>query len=226
MKHHSELIQHLIRLRNLESYLEIGTFNRDHNFNKIKCMMKLCVDPDPNAKADYIGTSDKFFEEFKEKGFAKNTLPVKHIFKFDLIFIDGLHHADQVKKDFENALSVLSDRGFIVMHDCNPPTEITTVVPRGNQREWCGDVYKFACTLLEYTGIGFKTVDFDYGCTVVWKDASRVEPESVGPITWKRFEREKGYLLQLYSVESFLEWTKGLVVPEFPEEPQVTFEEG
>ena len=31
--------------------------------------------------------------------------------KFDLIFIDGLHHADQVKRDFENSLRCLNDNG-------------------------------------------------------------------------------------------------------------------
>ena len=43
--------------------------------------------------------------------------------KFDLIFIDGLHKAPQVKKDIANSLKHLSKNGYIVLHDCNPPTE-------------------------------------------------------------------------------------------------------
>ena len=43
--------------------------------------------------------------------------------KFDLIFIDGLHLANQVQKDIENSLKFIKDEGFIVLHDCNPPSE-------------------------------------------------------------------------------------------------------
>ncbi len=182
MTHHSDLINHLIQLRGLKSYLEIGTFNREHNFNLINAEEKHCVDPDPTAKADYIMTSDDFFKDWS---FFR---------KWDLIFIDGLHHADQVRKDFENALKVLNDKGFIVLHDCNPHSEKITHVPRDNG-EWCGDVYKFACTLSEYSGINFVTIDFDYGCAVVWKEHSY--PETVGAITWERFEKEKQKLLRL-----------------------------
>lgn len=185
MTHHSELINHLIQLRGLKSYLEIGTFNRAHNFNRIIAAEKHCVDPDPNAKADFVMTSDDFFLNFP--------LP-----KVDLVFIDGLHHADQVRKDFENALASLNDNGFIVLHDCNPHSEKITHVPRDNG-EWCGDVYKFACSLSEYPGINFVTVDFDYGCAVVWKENSY--PEPVGEITWERFQAEKQKLLRLIDVK-------------------------
>lgn len=191
MKHHSELINFLIKDRQLKSYVEIGTFNRDHNFNLIKCLFKTCVDPDPNAKADCVMTSDQFFSEVPE-------------LTADLIFIDGLHYADQVKKDFENALRCLSENGFIVMHDCNPPTEITTCIPRGKQREWCGDVYKFACRLGEYAGIDFRVLDFDYGCAVVWIDKYKEGTPIEGDITWERFQAEKKELLRLVSVEDFM----------------------
>lgn len=200
MKHHSELINHLMELRGLRDYLEIGTFNKNHNFNKIKAEIKCCVDPDPEADADFKGTSDDFFVGFRELGLV-NHKKRRHIHIFDLIFIDGLHTAEQVEKDFINAFSVLSDNGFIVMHDCKPPTEKTTCVPRGSQREWCGDVYKFACKLSEYPGIDFRTIDFDYGCTVVWKDNSKEDSKPVGEITWARFEKEQKELLRLIPVE-------------------------
>ena len=43
--------------------------------------------------------------------------------KFNVIFIDGLHVAEQVERDIKNALKYIKDDGFIVLHDCNPPTE-------------------------------------------------------------------------------------------------------
>lgn len=199
MKHHSELINYLIEKFSLKSYLEIGTFNRAHNFNLINVKEKICVDPDPVAAADLVCTSDDFFAAAIS---ARHSGDDK---RFGLIFIDGLHHADQVKKDFENALECLAPNGFIVLHDCNPPTEATTCVPRGAQREWCGDVYKFACRLCEYNGIDFLTLDFDYGCAVVWLDSNRVVGSPVHEdITWEYFQKNKG-LLRLTPVHDFID---------------------
>ena len=42
---------------------------------------------------------------------------------FDVIFIDGLHLADQVERDIDNALKFIKEDGFIILHDVNPPTE-------------------------------------------------------------------------------------------------------
>ncbi len=187
MTHHSELINYIIETFDLRSYLEIGVYNRDHNFNKIKCHEKHCVDPDKNAKADFVTTSDEFFNVF-------NTFKCTN--RFGLVFIDGLHYADQVRKDFNNAIEVIANPGFIVMHDCNPPTEKTTCIPRGKQGEWCGDVYKFACSLNNYKGIDFITADFDYGCTIAWKDWTK-QPELVPPVDWKLFDKHRRELLRL-----------------------------
>lgn len=43
--------------------------------------------------------------------------------RFDVIFIDGLHIADQADKYIRNAMDYIQDDGFVVLHDCNPPTE-------------------------------------------------------------------------------------------------------
>jgi len=40
-----------------------------------------------------------------------------------VIFIDGLHLADQVDRDIANALNYIKEDGFVVLHDCNPPSE-------------------------------------------------------------------------------------------------------
>lgn len=189
MKHHSELINFIIKQKDLKSYIEIGTFDRSHNFDLIECEKKYCVDPDPNARADFMMTSDQFFDFIKDKK------------KFDLFFIDGLHHADQVKKDFENALRCLTDKGYIIIHDANPHSEHITHVPRDN-REWCGDVYKFVSTLGSYSGIDFLTVDMDYGCCVVWKDKKTIGYE-IPEITWEYFTERKTKLLRLVDPELF-----------------------
>jgi len=206
MKNHTDLINYLLSLpkpagsasEKPMSYLEIGTFNPEHNFNHIKADRKVSVDPDRNAKAIVWATSDDYFRLFGNE-------------RFDLIFIDGLHHCDQVRRDFNNALRHLNPGGFIVMHDCNPPTEKTTCVPRGAQREWCGDVYKFACNIRhDYTGVNYVTVDFDYGCGVAWMQPMRdITIPMLGSddklTKWSDFEKNRREWLRLVSVDEFLQ---------------------
>ncbi|HLA53590.1 MAG TPA: class I SAM-dependent methyltransferase [Flavitalea sp.] len=175
MNNHTDLLNHLAAEIGAMSYLEIGVSNRQTNFDKINVRFKIGVDPNPAAQANYQGTSDEFFKI--------------NVLKYDLIFIDGLHHADQVKRDFENSLAALQPGGRILIHDTNPESELLTHVPRDKAGRWLGDVYKFASTLREYAGIDFRTVDFDNGCTVVWRDPGFVGALSDSPvINWDSFQ--------------------------------------
>ena len=102
------------------SYLEIGVRNPEDNFNYINATNKYSVDPgleyQPNP-VEFKMTSDTFFNKLsKSEILSKN-------FKFDVIFIDGLHLAEQADRDIYNSLNYIKDDGFIVLHDCNPATE-------------------------------------------------------------------------------------------------------
>ncbi len=161
---HTELLNALIEKYNLKSYLEIGINNPANNFDRIRCESKTGVDPEMAgpvsiSEGSYISTktSDQFF-----------TAPRG---PYDLIFIDGLHHADQVKRDFNNSLRCLSDNGFIVIHDVLPENEDGTLVPR-QTKKWWGDVYKWAMSIGDYKGISFKTFNIDEGCMLVWKSGA------------------------------------------------------
>ena len=101
-------------------YLEIGVRNPADNFNHIEAEKKYSLDPGVEFKlnpVDFKMTSDVFFEKLSTGEVLHNNI------KFDVIFIDGLHLAEQVDRDIENALTYIKDEGFIVLHDCNPPTE-------------------------------------------------------------------------------------------------------
>lgn len=101
-------------------YLEIGVRNPNDNFAKIDAAEKHSVDPGVEFEAnpvDFKLTSDEFFGQLD----AGRLLSPDY--KWDLIFIDGLHLADQVDRDVANALRYIADDGFVVLHDCNPPTE-------------------------------------------------------------------------------------------------------
>ena len=60
---------------------------------------------------------------------------------FDIIFIDGLHHYEQVKKDIINSLNCIEENGVIILHDCIPKSYLEQAVPR-SQHLWTGDVWK------------------------------------------------------------------------------------
>lgn len=119
-----EIVQEIINLKNYKSYLEIGTF-KNELFNFIKCDEKIGVDPVSGGNVRL--TSDAFFFQNKKK--------------FDVIFIDGLHVYEQVKKDINNSIKFLNDGGIILIHDCLPRNYYYQAVPR-SQLNWNGDTWK------------------------------------------------------------------------------------
>lgn len=192
MKNHTDLLNLIAQVIGAKTYIEIGVFNPDHNFNHIQVEHKIGVDPDPAAKASMTATSDKAFGLFKEIGAKAN-----------LFWIDGLHEKEQVKLDIQNAWNCLEVGGVIAIHDSNPHKESITHVPR-DSREWCGDVYKTICQLKHSSKF---TVDFDYGCCVIRKVVT--DPETgIDPlgwddkeITWDEFTANRKELLNLVSVD-------------------------
>ncbi len=119
-----EIIQNIINRKKYQSYLEIGTF-KDELFGSVNCNYKIGVDP--VSGGNVRKTSDDFFSTNNEK--------------FDLIFIDGLHHYEQVKKDIINSINALNEKGIILMHDCLPRDYYYQAVPR-SQYDWNGDTWK------------------------------------------------------------------------------------
>ena len=83
----TDIIQSLIDKVGAENYLEVGV-SAGENFRDIKCKNKVGVDPEPSTPATIHIDSDSFFKDNKRT--------------FDVIFIDGLHHADQVYRDINN----------------------------------------------------------------------------------------------------------------------------
>lgn len=190
----TDLLNHLATRYNLKRYLEIGVQNPMQNFDQIICEYKISVDPDPKAHAVFQMTSDEFYGRIKEGN---------PDYIFDLVFIDGLHTAEQVKKDFENALKVLSPNGFIVLHDCNPLKEEHTIVPRPTPTgHWHGDVYQFAFRLCRDSN--FFTVDIDCGCGVYQLNKEPNLLFSENRIAWVDFNYNKKEILKLISWDEFI----------------------
>jgi len=152
---HTESINYIIKKRGFNSYLEIGVNKRENNFDLIQCQFKIGVDPEPNAKANFLGTSDEFFKQNKQV--------------FGTIFVDGLHHADQVRIDLENSIKYLTEGGVIVIHDTDPKEESYTCVPRNGLRgRWNGDVFKII-PYLKALGLDYRTLDYEANGVTVCK---------------------------------------------------------
>ena len=182
------IIQTLIDDIGAESYLEIG-ISSGLNWEKIKCKQKTSVDPQPLEKPDYVLTSDEFFKQNSEK--------------FDVIFVDGLHHADQVYVDITNAVEALNENGYIVCHDINPLTEEAQTVPyvRGT---WNGDCWKaFVKLRSTRTDLEMYTVDIDHGCGVIRKGKQETLNITAEEIQYENFEKNKVKWLNLISPERF-----------------------
>lgn len=158
------IINYLIKKYNLKNYLEIGVRN-GKNFNNIIIKNKIGVDPEPIDKIkDYknikVMTSDNYF--------------ISNNIKFDIIFIDGLHLEEQVDKDIINSLKVLNDNGYIIMHDCNPPTKFhqrtNYELKNGETPFWNGTVWRSYVKLrMNNNNLKMRVVNCDWGVGIIQK---------------------------------------------------------
>ena len=187
---HISIIQSLIDSHKYQSYLEIG-IETGVCFNSIKVKNKTGVDPDTNCVNNV--KSGKFFALTSDDFFAQNQET------FDIIFIDGLHRAEQFIKDVDNALLCLNPNGVIVCHDCNPSTETMQIVPR-EQIEWTGDVWKGWVYLRRQPDLSMKVMDCDYGCGIIQK--GKQEPLIIDEPTYEDFAKNKIKWLNLISFEN------------------------
>ena len=144
-----EVINKIIKKKNYKNYLEIGCF-KDENFKEIIVEHKVGVDP--VSGGTIRSTSDNFFKK-------NNKI-------FDIIFIDGLHYFDQVKKDIKNSLEALSERGIIIIHDCLPTRIRDQMIPRSHEH-WNGDVWKVVVEFRTKINVDVYTCMADQGLGII-----------------------------------------------------------
>lgn len=187
------LCNHLVVTYGLNSYLEIGTRDKSAMSNHILAQRVASVDPDTAAEPEYLMTSDEYF--------------ARHDEKFDLIFIDGLHTGEQVKRDIDNALAALTSRGMILLHDLNPPTafharevyEVNGAFPRWNGTSWEG----YAWHRKHSPDLEMYVVDVDWGVGFV-RPGKQVTWD--GPTEgYDALKANRQDLLNLISISEFLE---------------------
>ncbi len=145
------LVNLLLSGRPEARYLEIGCAG-DELFNAVMAPVKVGVDPVRGGT--HRMTSDAFFE-------SSSGAP------FDVIFIDGLHLYDQVRRDLVHALAALKPGGWIAMHDMLPRDWKEEHVPQIQSRGWTGDGWKCAFELAETPDIAFRLIAMDHGVAVL-----------------------------------------------------------
>jgi len=186
-----DIINRLIETHGYKSYLEIGVVEGGcDSYPKIACEYKVGVDPVESQHTTHAMTSDKYFANYKDK--------------FDIIFVDGLHFAEQVYLDIINSLNILNEGGTIVCHDMNPPSEIMQEIPR-RSIGWTGDCWKAWVELrIEEENLSMLVVDTDYGCGIIQRGKQKLLEIDV-PMTYDSLSKNRKEWLNLISVQEWLE---------------------
>ena len=158
-------LQWFHRNLNPRNYLEIGV-NTGRSL-QYALSGTPCIGIDPSPVLEYpLNDKQQLIETTSDDFFANNN--VENLFgKIELAFIDGLHHYDQVLKDFVNVEKHSDKDTVVLLHDIYP------VVPETATREWntfywAGDTWKFMHIINKYrpdltirtiptfpTGLGF-----------------------------------------------------------------------
>ncbi|NKB32728.1 MAG: methyltransferase domain-containing protein [Pseudomonadales bacterium] len=155
-----DVINYFARRNNANSYLEIG-INKGRCLERVNIEIKVGVDPNPRLDSEGFdiraATSDDFF--------GKNNST------FDVVFIDGLHLAEQVLKDIRNSLACLNSGGVILLHDCNPQSQqaASRQIPFNENRHWNGDTWKAIAFIHEkFPNLFSRVLDLDQGIGVIF----------------------------------------------------------
>lgn len=199
-----DIINGLITKNNYKSYLEIGVQGGDC-FRAINCENKVGVDPDPASAATIKETSDMFFSKIRKLArLYDKSVPIS----YDIIFIDGLHHADQVEKDIFNSIECLNEGGTIVMHDCLPTTKRMQEIPLQEQAEWTGDVWRaFLHNRINNSNLEMCVVNTDWGCGIIRPGKQQLlQLASTKPdvdISYEDFMANKQTWMNIISIEEF-----------------------
>lgn len=206
--HRIEIINKIIKTKSFTKYLEIGVRNPNDCYNSIHCENKDGVDPgfeNPDNPVKYPYTSDDFFVRLEN-----GLLDKSPDFKWDLIFVDGLHLSYQVERDVLNSLNHLSEDGVIVLHDCDPfmyEDNYTRVIEDYWGHAWNGTVWKTIYKLkATRSDLNICTLNADEGVGLIKKGTQKLIPFDNPYFEYKVFQKNRVRDLNLIPVEDLDSW--------------------
>lgn len=223
--HRLDVLNLIISKIKAKKYLEIGV-DKGKVFLKVNVNKKLAVDPVlkiPFKKKlsscikDYHNIFNEYFEITSDKFFEIKQNHLKALSGIDLIFVDGLHAYEQAYRDVLNSLKYVSQKGIIIMHDCNPSTESeakTECLPQNDSTStedksgslWCGDVWKAVVRLRsERAYLNIFVLDCDFGIGLISngknESALNLDEKSISNLEYSDLDKNRQTLLNLKQPE-------------------------
>lgn len=190
MNRPAEVLTALAAHLRLRSYLEIGCYNNATFHGVDVAGPKVGVDPKKGGTLRM--TSDEFFRENRQT--------------FDLVFVDGLHHAEQVQRDVLNAVACLNPGGVVAVHDCLPTLEEHQMRHRV-LHSWTGDVWKGMTHLRARPDLDACTLAVKWGLGVILRRTNTQPLVDVpDPLDWAAFEEHRDRLLRVVDWDGLLEF--------------------
>ena len=190
-----DIINHVVQTIGARSYLEIGVSDGTNLRHLSDALEKWGVDPQPQiegvkACTTFVpSTSDGFFERNNRR--------------FDVVFVDGLHYANQACRDILNAARVAR---VVIAHDASPFTEAMQIVPP-IQGEWTGDVWKAIARIRAEGTHLVRTVDTDYGVAVILPNrGTGDEVRDLPHEAWIDLQQHRQTLLGLVQASEWKDW--------------------
>jgi glycosyltransferase involved in cell wall biosynthesis len=152
----------------IHKYLEIG-IEYGFTFSNTHFLYKVGIDPIPKYSSSNTSnfqeiiklTSDEYFNSINLTNDNSDNDSIDSddcIDIYEVIFIDGMHHCENVLRDFNNSMKILKKDGIIFIDDCIPLNYNEQLkIPLKHYyengilkygEEWTGDVWKFIYHLL------------------------------------------------------------------------------
>jgi hypothetical protein len=166
------------------SYLEVGV-SGGVTLERVVCARSTGVDPHPRFDTSRLPRHISFYEMGSDEFF--DTMPSTE--KYSVVFLDGLHTAEQTYRDVVNALSRLSPGGAILLDDTVPCDAISAIPDQARslaQRRlsnltgspWHGDVWKVVVALANHRQtLALRTIlGSGNPQTLVWRHSPEVDP--------------------------------------------------
>lgn len=200
------VVQAMLDMFDSPSYLEIGV-NRGVTFNTLTAARKVAVDPKFLFDFDEVArtvSGTEFHETTSDEYFGR--LAGRDT-SFDVIYLDGLHTAEQTVRDLINAISFLKPDGVIVIDDVFPSSYSASLHERADTRillkatgdssgAWMGDVYRLVFFVESFCQqFSYCTVNNNHGQLILWREPRDELPTrtltEVGEKTYKDLFLEK-----------------------------------
>jgi hypothetical protein len=160
----SDLINWLATQRQYRSYLELCTVTAGLGYGEIdRGYFEVCHRLMYQCPRDY---ADGFPIDFRSVGLdiSESVRVIREQgYRYDMILVDPLHEYGASMRDLIEALSLLTDRGTMVVHNCLPPSA-ELAIPNLSADGRCMTSQAYLDFVFARANLEYQTVDVDSGC--------------------------------------------------------------